>query len=61
MQTRFVDRQDTLLQARNLGVVDVDAHDLIAHIGKAGTGGEANIARAYDGDVLHAGSLKLRE
>ncbi len=42
-ESRFVDRDLALLQARNLGRVDVDAQHLVAGIGEAGARDEADV------------------
>ena len=44
LEARLVDRDLALLQARDLGRVDVDAQHLVAGIGEAGAGDEADVA-----------------
>ena len=54
-QARLVDRDDATIEAVDLGRVDVDADDLVAHLGEAGTGDQADIAGAENG-YAHDGS-----
>src|SRR6185312_883562 len=47
-QARLVDRDLAALQALDLGGVDVDAPHLVAELGEAGRGDEADVAGADD-------------
>ena len=46
------DRDAALLEALDLGLVDVDAPDVVAELGEAGGGDQADVARADDPDGL---------
>src|SRR3546814_6092115 len=48
LQARFVDRDDAVVQAVDLGLVDVHAHHLVADFGQAGSGDESDVAGSED-------------
>ena len=45
-----MDGNDSLLEAVDFFLVDVDAQHVVARIGKAGTGDEADVTGAKNGD-----------
>ena len=47
-EARLVDRNLAALEARDLVRVDIDADDVVADFGKAGSGDQTNIASAED-------------
>ena len=47
LQARLVDGNPALVEAANLGLVDVDADDLYAHVRKTGARNQAHIARPH--------------
>ena len=51
-ETRLPDRHDALLEAVDLGRVDVDAIDVIAEFGEARRGNQADVSRADHADRL---------
>jgi hypothetical protein len=53
-QARLPDRDPALLQPADLLRVDVDAPDLVAQLGEAGGGDEADVARSDDSDRFSA-------
>ena len=52
LEAGLVDRDLAALEARDLVGVDVDAPDLVAELGEAGGGDEADVAGADDPDGL---------
>src|SRR5688572_6057172 len=50
IEARFVDGNDALFQAFDLFVVDIDAKHVVAGVRKAGTGDEADVTGAENGD-----------
>ena len=48
-----MDRHPAVVQRRDLGGVDVEAHDVVADLREARTGDEPDVAGADDGD-FHA-------
>ena len=52
-QARLKDRDLAVLQHLNFFFTDIDKGDPIAHIGKTGATGEANIARPCYRDIFH--------
>ena len=59
-QAGLVDRDLAALQARDLVGVDVDAPDLVAELGEAGRGDEADVAGADDADGFARGAHEGR-
>ena len=57
-ETRLVNRQNALLEIIDLGLVDIDAVDRVAHFRDAGTGNQTDVAASDDGDV-HSRILDL--
>ena len=55
LQAGLVDRDDAVVEAVDLRLVDVDADDVVPDFRQAGSGDEADVAGAEDGDA-HAGS-----
>jgi hypothetical protein len=55
-QARLVDRDLAVLEALDLGGVDVDAPDLVAELGKAGRRDETDVAGADDADGFALGA-----
>ena len=51
-EPRLPDRDAALVQALDLGLVDVDAVDVGAELGESGRGDQADVARADDADRL---------
>ena len=51
VESRLIDRNDALLQSLYLGAVDVDAGDIRAHFGEAGSRNEPYISGSNDGDL----------
>jgi hypothetical protein len=51
-QAGLPDRDAALLEALDLRLVDVDAPDVVAELGEAGGGDQADVARADDPDRL---------
>src|SRR3546814_1862067 len=47
-QARLVDRDDAVVKAVHLGLVDVHAHHLVADFGQAGSGDESDVAGSED-------------
>ena len=52
LQARLPDRDPALLEALDLRRVDVDAADVVAQLGEAGGGDQADVAGADDADRL---------
>src|SRR5688572_11614868 len=50
LEPGFVDRDLTLLQTCDLRRVDIDAQDLVAHVGKAGAGHQPDVTRTKYGN-----------
>src|ERR1035438_6379989 len=48
--TTLVDRDAAAVEERDLGRVDVEADDVVAHVGQAGAGDEPDVAGSDDGD-----------
>src|SRR3546814_16822589 len=48
LQARLVERDDAVVQAVDLGLVDVHAHHLVADFGQAGSGDESDVAGSED-------------
>src|SRR3546814_12827990 len=48
LQALLVDRDDAVVQAVDLGLVDVHAHHLVADFGQAGSGDESDVAGSED-------------
>ena len=59
-QARLVDRDLALLQALDLRLVDVDADDVVAALGEAGAGDQADVSGADDGD-FHGSLAEVSE
>ena len=51
LQAGLVDRDHAVVEAVDLGRVDVDADHVVADLGQAGTGDKADIAGAENGDA----------
>src|SRR3546814_12762597 len=47
-QARLVDRDDAVVKAVHLGLVDVHAHHPVADFGQAGSGDESDVAGSAD-------------
>ena len=50
LEPGFVDRDLTLLQTFDLRGVDIDAEDVVARVGKAGAGHQADVTRTKYGN-----------
>ena len=59
-QTRLVDGRDAGGEPCDLGGVEVDAYDLVAHVGETNALYESDVAGADDGDFGH-GSASLKD
>src|SRR5213076_2619965 len=51
LEPRLVDRDDAVVEAIDLGLVHVDADHVMADLSQAGSGDEADVAGAEDGDA----------
>ena len=56
VQPGLVDRDAAAFEHGDLRGIDVEAHDVVAHLGQAGAGNQADVAGADHGD-LHADVL----
>ena len=56
-EARLPDRDPALLEALDLGLVDVDAPDVVAQLGEAGGGDQADVAGPDDPDGLSVREL----
>jgi hypothetical protein len=54
LEPRLDDRHVTLGEGVDLGVVDVATDDRVPELGQAGSGGQADVTGADDGNVAHA-------
>ena len=50
-EARLIDRQNALLQVIDLGLVDVDAVNPVAHLRDTGSGNQSDVAASNDGDI----------
>ena len=60
LETGLPDRDPALLEALDLGRVDVDAPDIVAELGEAGGGHEADVSGADDPDRFSLGTAHSR-
>ncbi len=60
LETRLPDRDPALLEALDLGLVDVDAADIAAELGEAGGGDETDVSGADDADGFSLCSRSFR-
>jgi hypothetical protein len=55
-QPVLVDRRVAAVDPVDLGAVQIDAHHVVPDFGQAGTGNQADVARANDADLHQASS-----